>query len=64
MRQYKVDKMAKFMEIKSISPKLKQPEIARELQMSTSTLQRYGREINMHSPYRKPSSSNTNTRKP
>ena len=43
MRQYKLDKMAKFMEIKSVNPKLKQSEIARELKISSSTLQRYRR---------------------
>ena len=63
MRLYKIDKMAKFMEIKSINPKLKQSEIAKELAISTSTLRRYRREINMHSPYRILQSSNTNTRK-
>ena len=29
MRQYKLDKKAKFMEIKSINPKLKEAEIAK-----------------------------------
>ena len=41
MRQYKLDKMAKFMEIKSNNPKLKQSEIAKELERSTSTVQPY-----------------------
>ena len=63
MRQYKLDKMANFMEIKSINPILKQSERAKELAISTSTLQRYKREINMHSPYRIIQSSNTNTGK-
>ena len=63
MRHYKLDKMAKFMEIKSSNPKLEQSEIAKELAISTSTLHRYRTEINMHSPYRKVQSSNTNTRK-
>ena len=63
MRRYKLDKMANFMEINSINPKLKQYEIAKELAMSTSTSQRYRREINMHSPYRVLQSLNTNTRK-
>ena len=63
MRQYNLDKMAKFMEIKSIRPKLKQSEIAKELAISTSTLQRCRGEINMHSPYKILQSSNTNTRK-
>ena len=62
MREYKLDKMAKFKEIKSINPKLKQSEIARELKISTSTLQRCRKEINMPSPYRIPP-GNTNTRK-
>ena len=63
-RQYKLDKMAKFMEIKSNNPKLKQSEIAKELEISTSTVQRYRREINMLSPFRIPPSSKTNhTRK-
>ena len=46
MRQYKLDKMAKTMEIKSINSKLKQSEIARELAISTSNLQQYKREKN------------------
>ena len=62
MRQNKLDKMAKLMEIKSINQKLEQSEIAKELQISASTLQRYRREINMHSPYRVVQSSNNNTR--
>ena len=40
MRQYKLDKMAKFMEIKSNNPKLKQSEIAKLLEISSSTIQR------------------------
>ena len=59
MRQYKFDKKAKFMEIKSINPKLKQSEIAKELKLSTSAIQRYRREINMVLPYRISPSSNT-----
>ena len=62
MRQYKLDKMAKFLEIKSINPNLKQSEIVKELNTSTSTIQRYRRKMNMLSPYR--ISPNTNhTRK-
>ena len=59
MRQYKLDKMAKFMEVKSINPKLKQSEIAQELRILSSTIQRYRREINMLSTYRMPPSSIT-----
>ena len=52
------------MEIKSINPKFKQSEIAEELKLSSFTIQRYKREINMLSFYRIPPSSNTNrTRK-
>ena len=63
MRQYRLDKMAEFMEIKSIIPKIKQSELAEELKISSSTLQRYRREINMLSPYRIPPSANNHTRK-
>ena len=38
--QYKLDKMAEFMEIKSINAKSKQSEIAKEPAISTSTVQR------------------------
>ena len=50
MRQCMLDKMAEFIEIKSINPNLKQAEVAKELAISTSTLQRYRKK--MHSPYR------------
>ena len=63
MRQFELDKMATFMEIKPNSPKLKQSEIAKQLEISSSASQRYGREKNMLSPYRIPPSSNTHTRK-
>ena len=55
MRQYKLDKIAKFMEIKSNNPKLKQSENAKLLELSSSTtIQHYGKEINKPSPYRIP----------
>ena len=63
MRQNKLDKMADSMEIKSINQKMKRPEVAKELAISTSTLQRYRREINMHYPSRKLQSSNIHTTK-
>ena len=44
MRQNNLDKMAKYMEIKSINPKLKQSEIAKEMKISSSTIQRNRRE--------------------
>ena len=40
------------MEIKSINPKKKQKEIAKELGYSTSTLQRYRNDIKMQSHYK------------
>ena len=42
------------MEIKSVNPKLKQSQTAKELSKSKSTLQRYRKDINMLSPYRIP----------
>ena len=63
MRQFRLDRMANFMEIKSNNPKLKQSEIAKELAISTSTSQRYRRKINMHSPYRIPQSSDNHKKK-
>ena len=63
-RQNKTDKMAKFMETKSNNPKLKESEIANLLDLSSSTIQRYRKEINILSPYRIPLSSKSNqTRK-
>ena len=64
MRQYKLVEMAKFVEVKSNNPKLKQSEITEELEIASSTIQRYRREINMLSNYSLPPASNTNhTRK-
>ena len=39
MRQNKLDKMAKFMEIKYNNPKTKHTEIAKLLELSSSTIQ-------------------------
>ena len=50
LRQYKLDLMARFMERKSINPKLTQKEIAKELGKSTSSLQRCRNDINKLSP--------------
>ena len=44
--------MADFMRVKYENPKLKQSEIAYQLGLSSSTLQRYRNDINMLSPYR------------
>ena len=48
-KQYKLDEMAKIMEIKQ--PQLKQSENANLLELSSSTIQRYRKENNMLSPY-------------
>ena len=51
-RQYKLNLMADFMKVKYENPRMKQPEIANQLGMSSSTLQRYRNDINMLSPNR------------
>jgi len=51
-RHYKLKLMNDFMYIKYQNPKMKQSEIANNLNMSSSTLQRYRNDINMLSPYR------------
>ena len=50
LSQYKLDLMARFMEIKSLNPKLKQSEIAKELGCSSTTLQRFRNDLYMLSP--------------
>ena len=60
-RQYKLNLMVDFMRVKYENPKLKQSEIANQLGLSTSTLQRYRNDINMLSPYRN-HPKNTNKR--
>ena len=51
-RQYKLNLMADFMRVKYENSKMKQSEIANQLGMSSSTVQRYRNDINMLSPYR------------
>ena len=51
-KHYRLKLMNDFMNIKYLNPKLKQSEIASQLDMSASTLQRHRNEINMISPYR------------
>ena len=51
-RQYKLNLIADFMRVKYENPRMKQTEIANQLGMSSSTLQRYRNDINMLSPYR------------
>ena len=51
-RQYKLNLMTDFMRVKYENPKMKQSEIANQIGLSTSTLQRYRNDRNMFSPYR------------
>ena len=51
-RQYKLNPMADFMKIKYENPRVKQSEIANQIGLSTSTLQRYRNDIYMLSPFR------------
>ena len=51
-KHYKLKLMNDFMNIKYQNPRLKQSEIASQLDMSASTIQRYRNDINMLSPYR------------
>ena len=63
-RHYKLKLMNDFMYIKYQNPKMKQSEIANNLNMSPSTLQRYRNDINMLSPYRiNPNNTNKRTKK-
>ena len=57
----KLDLMGRFMKIKSVNPKLKQDQIGKELDWSSSTLQRFRNDINMVSPYRIPPNIQKNT---
>ena len=50
--QSKLDLMARFMEVKSVNPKLNQNEIAKELGYSSSTLERYRQDIKLQSPHK------------
>ena len=51
-RQYKLNLMAVFLKVKYENSRMKQCEIANQLSMSPSTLQRYRNDINILSPYR------------
>ena len=64
-RQYKLNLMADFMRVKYENPKMKQSQIANQLGLSSSTLQRYRNDINMLSPYRiNPNNVKKRTKKP
>ena len=63
-RQKKLNLMADFMRVKFENPKMKQSQIAIQLGLSSSTLQRYRNDINMLSPYRiKPNNNNKRKKK-
>ena len=62
-RQFKFNLMAQFMEHKSNNPTLKQSEMAKKLSVSSSTLQKYRKDISMFSPYRIPAKSNKRKQK-
>ena len=63
-RQYKLNLMADFLRTKYENPKLKQYQIANQIGLSTSTLQRNRNDINMLSPYRiNPNNTNKRTKK-
>ena len=63
-RQYKLNLMADFMRVKYENPRMRQSEIANQLGLSSSTLQRYRNDINMLSPYRiNPNITNKQTKK-
>ena len=52
MRHHNLKLMNDFMYIKYQNPKMKQSEVANQLNFSSSTIQRYRKDINMPSPYR------------
>ena len=63
-RQFKLNLMADFMRLKYENPKMRQSEIANQLSLSSSTLQRYRNDINMLSPYRiNPNNTNKPSKK-
>ena len=51
-KYYKLKLMNDFMNIKYNNPKMTQSEISSQLNMSSSSIQRYRNDINMLSPYR------------
>ena len=55
--------MAMYIEIKSLNPKLRQDQIAKELGCKSSTLKRHRNDINMLSFYRNPPNSHKRRQK-
>ena len=63
-RHYELKLMNDFLNIKYQNPKMKQSEIANQLDISSSTIQRHRNDINMLSPYRiNPNNVKKTTRK-
>ena len=63
-RQQKLNLMADFLRVKYENPKMKQSQIANQIGLSTSTLERYKNDINTLSPYRiNPNNTNKRTEK-
>ena len=63
-RHYKLKLMNDFMYIKYRNPKMKQSQIADQLNLSSSTIQRYRNDINMISLYRiNPNNTNKRSKK-
>ena len=63
-KHYKLKLMNDFLNIKYLNPKLKQSEIASQLSMSASSIQRQKDVINMLSPYRtQPNNTNKRSKK-
>ena len=63
-RQYKLNLMADFMRLKYENRRMKQSQIANQIGLSTSTLQRYRNDMNMLSPYSiNPNKTNKRTKK-
>ena len=63
-RQYKLNLMADFLRLKYKNSKLKHCEIANQLSLFSSTIQRHRNDINMLSPYRiNPNNTNKRTKK-
>ena len=63
LRHYKLDLMARFIEIESVNPKLEQERIENELGCSSSTLKRYRQDVFMLSPHKIPPNSSKRRQK-
>ena len=50
-RLYKINKILKFMEIRSKNPRMTQNQVCKQLGTSDSSIKRYGDDIHLDSPY-------------